>query len=176
MVNQIRTTFGAHLEHFCVCAIGSAKAERNMTSRLLLTTAVVLAFAVPALGQGAAGGAGSAASSGATGGTGTAGATSADTVGTGAGTPSSATGGTQERGRNVQQSNTARAVQQQREAATTGSNTAPSQPGDGAVSAPNVGVGHAANGLPIGAPGSGLGSPENSVGSTAVGPDSPNRR
>jgi hypothetical protein len=35
----------------------------------------------------------------------------------------------------------------------------------GAVSAPGVGVGHAANGLPIGAPGSGLGSPEQPIGS-----------
>jgi hypothetical protein len=35
----------------------------------------------------------------------------------------------------------------------------------GAVSAPGVGVGHAANGLPIGAPGSGLGSPSQPIGS-----------
>jgi hypothetical protein len=32
------------------------------------------------------------------------------------------------------------------------------------VSAPGVGVGHAATGQPIGSPGSGLGSPEQSVG------------
>jgi len=33
----------------------------------------------------------------------------------------------------------------------------------GAVGATGVGVGHAANGLPIGSPGSGLGSPEQPV-------------
>ena len=54
-------------------------------------------------------------------------------------------------------------VNEQR-AATTGSNTRPSAPNSGVVSAPGVGVGHAANGLPIGSPGSGLGSPEQSRG------------
>jgi hypothetical protein len=54
----------------------------------------------------------------------------------------------------------------QRRAVTTGSNTRPSEPNIGVVSAPGVGVGHAANGLPIGSPGSGLGSPEQSQGPT----------
>jgi hypothetical protein len=43
-----------------------------------------------------------------------------------------------------------------------GSQTA--APSAGAVSAPGVGVGHAANGLPIGTSGSGLGSPEQPIG------------
>ena len=61
------------------------------------------------------------------------------------------------------QSSKAQAIQRQRDAATTGSETAPAQPGDGAVGGPGVGVGHSANGKPIGAPGSGLGSPESPV-------------
>ena len=142
-----------------------------MSSKFLIPAAVVVALTLPAFGQGAGGG-GSGGSGGGSASTSATGGTSARTA---VGTPSSATGGTQDN-HNVQQSNTAKAVQQQRDAATTGSNTAPSQPGDGAVSAPNVGVGHAANGLPIGASGSGLGSPENSVGSTATGTGVPARR
>ena len=61
------------------------------------------------------------------------------------------------------QSSKAQAIQRQRDAATTGSEIAPSQPGEGVVGGPGVGVGHSANGMPIGAPGSGLGSPENPV-------------
>lgn len=49
--------------------------------------------------------------------------------------------------------------------ATTGQNTLPQSVAPGAVSAPGVGVGHAANGLPIGSPGSGPGSPEQPIGS-----------
>jgi hypothetical protein len=45
--------------------------------------------------------------------------------------------------------------------AVTGNNT---KAAPGAVSAPGVGVGHSANGLPIGAPGSGPGSPEQPLG------------
>jgi hypothetical protein len=44
--------------------------------------------------------------------------------------------------------------------ATTGANTLPANQAPGAVSAPGVGVGHSANGVPIGQPGSGPGSPE----------------
>jgi hypothetical protein len=91
---------------------------------------------------------------------------SSGTVGTAAGTPSSATGGTEDKSPDAQQTSRVQAVQEQKDSATTGTKTAPSKPGDGTVSAPNVGVGHAANGLPIGAPGSGLGSPENSAGRT----------
>jgi hypothetical protein len=54
----------------------------------------------------------------------------------------------------------------QQRAVTTGSNTRSFAPNSGVVSAPGVGVGHAANGLPIGSPGSGLGSPEQSQGPT----------
>jgi hypothetical protein len=58
------------------------------------------------------------------------------------------------------QSKTANAVADEKMAAVSGTNTV-AQPG--AVSAPGVGVGHAANGLPIGSPGSGLGSPEQPI-------------
>jgi hypothetical protein len=47
-----------------------------------------------------------------------------------------------------------------------GAITQPSSAGSGAVSAPGVGVGHSVNGVPIGMPGSGLGSPGHSEGST----------
>lgn len=48
--------------------------------------------------------------------------------------------------------------------AVSGVNTLPPSEAPGAVSAPGVGVGHSANGLPIGAPGSGPGSPEQPIG------------
>src|SRR5262249_20339800 len=53
----------------------------------------------------------------------------------------------------------------QRNAAVGGTNTAPAPQGTtgSAVSAPGVGVGHAANGQPIGSPGSGPGSPEQPI-------------
>ena len=44
--------------------------------------------------------------------------------------------------------------------AQTGLDTRPQSESPGAVSSPGVGVGHSANGLPIGSPGSGPGSPE----------------
>ena len=54
----------------------------------------------------------------------------------------------------------------QKSSAINGSNTAPqAAAAPSAVSAPGVGVGHAANGLPIGTTGSGLGSPEQPIGS-----------
>jgi hypothetical protein len=98
-----------------------------------------------------------------------AGGGAAGTGGTGA--ASGATGGTEQTSGNPAAKQ--QAIQQKKEIeakekkdATTGSNTQPSNSSDGAVSAPGVGVGHSANGLPIGSPGSGLGSPENSDGST----------
>jgi hypothetical protein len=47
--------------------------------------------------------------------------------------------------------------------AQTGVDTRPQSEAPGAVSAPGVGIGHAENGLPIGSPGSGRGSPEDPV-------------
>ncbi|WFU71678.1 hypothetical protein [Bradyrhizobium sp. CB2312] len=56
----------------------------------------------------------------------------------------------------------------QRSTAINGSNTAPgADQSMGAVGAAGVGVGHTANGQPIGSSGSGLGSPENPIGSTS---------
>ncbi|MGY4627507.1 hypothetical protein [Bradyrhizobium sp. USDA 4486] len=56
----------------------------------------------------------------------------------------------------------------QRSTAINGSNTAPgADQSTGAVGAAGVGVGHTANGQPIGSSGSGLGSPENPIGSTS---------
>ena len=141
-------------------ALAWKQMEPNMTSKkLALTTALLFAFTAPALAQGA-GGAGGGAASGAGA---AAPAAPSGTVGT-AGGSSSATGGTQDRSPEVKQSNTAKIVADEKAAAVEGSKTKPSDPGSGSVSAPGVGVGTAANGLPIGAPGSGLGSPENSVG------------
>jgi hypothetical protein len=47
--------------------------------------------------------------------------------------------------------------------AQTGVDTRPQNEAPGAVSAPGVGIGHSENGLPIGSPGSGRGSPEDPV-------------
>jgi hypothetical protein len=57
-------------------------------------------------------------------------------------------------------------METEKNAAEHGTNTRPG----GLVSAPGVGVGHSANGLPIGAPGSGLGSPEHPVDSRVERP------
>jgi hypothetical protein len=54
-------------------------------------------------------------------------------------------------------------VVSEQNAAVSGSRTAPIVPDSGAVSAPGVGAGHAANGLPIGTRGSGPGSPEQPI-------------
>ena len=141
-------------------ALAWKQMEPTMTSKkLALTTVLLFAFTAPALAQGA-GGAGGGAASGAGA---AAPAAPSGTVGT-AGNSSSATGGTQDRSPEVKQSNTAKIVADEKAAAVEGSKTKPSAPGSGTVSAPGVGVGTAANGLPIGAPGSGLGSPENSIG------------
>jgi hypothetical protein len=66
---------------------------------------------------------------------------------------------------NAASSNAISILAREQAAATSGSRTVPpGATGGGAVSAPGVGVGHAANGLPIGTTGSGLGSPENPIG------------
>jgi hypothetical protein len=127
-----------------------------------LTTAALIAFTAPSLAQ-VAGGAGGGAGGNA------AGTPSTAAPGTNTGTaggPSSPTGGTQDRSPEVKQSNTSQIVEVKKAAAVQGTKTVPMPPESGAVSAPGVGVGTAANGLPIGSPGSGLGSPENSAGPT----------
>lgn len=54
-------------------------------------------------------------------------------------------------------------VASEQNSAVTGMNTKATPTRGGAVSAPGVGVGHSANGLPIGSPGSGPGSPEQPI-------------
>jgi hypothetical protein len=104
----------------------------------------------PAMAQGGAG-AGGAGSGG----------TGASTGGGGTGkAPGSGQAGTQERTQNNASGSPTDRAEAEKNAAVNGTKTT-SEPG--ATSAPGVGVGHAANGLPIGAPGSGLGSPEHPV-------------
>ena len=119
--------------------------------------ASIVSASPPAMAQGAGGGSGGAAGAGSAGGTG-----AATTAGTGS-APSASSNGSQNETQNdpnnrpAPQSSTAKTVADEQKAARSGANTV-AQPG--AVSAPGVGVGHAANGLPIGSPGSGPGSPE----------------
>ena len=137
-----------------------------------LSILTLLALTLTAHAQGGAGG--GAGAGGAAAGTGGTAAASSTTGGTS--TTQSTTGGTAEPPGSpasgnpaaIQQSaqQTRQLEQNQQNAVTTGANTRPSTPESGTVSAPGVGVGHAANGMPIGAPGSGLGSPEHSVGPT----------
>jgi hypothetical protein len=87
--------------------------------------------------------------------------------GAASGVAGSGTGGTNQTPAVSQsQANTNKIVADEQSAAVKGTKTAPASVDSGVVSAPGVGVGHAANGQPIGTPGSGLGSPEDSVGST----------
>jgi hypothetical protein len=126
-----------------------------MTSRkLALLTAFTLAMTTSVLAQGA-GGAGSGASAGAS-------SSGTSTTGTAANT-----GGTnQSLNPAAPQTNSNNTIADEQTTAVKGTKTVPMSADSGAVSAPGVGVGHAANGQPIGSPGSGLGSPENSTGST----------
>lgn len=110
---------------------------------MVLSIVAALAMTLPAYAQG--GGAG-AASSGA-----------AASGGTASGNPATD---------QHSQKKTNQVEQNERNAAVSGTNTRRSSPGSGTVSAPNVGVGHSANGVPIGMPGSGLGSPGHSQGPT----------
>jgi hypothetical protein len=116
--------------------------------------ASLAASTFPALSQGSGGGAGSGAA-----GAGSASTGSGSGAGTGTANSSGPQNGTQDAPTGPQ-SATAKTVASEQKAAVNGTNTT-SQPG--AVGAPGVGVGHAANGLPIGSPGSGLGSPEQPV-------------
>jgi hypothetical protein len=120
--------------------------------------ASITGTSLPAIAQGAGGGAAGGAGTGSasTGATGTAGAGSASTP-----QNSGEARGTQDDPSNpAPQSKTANTVAAEKKAATSGANTV-AQPG--AVGAPGVGVGHTASGMPIGTPGSGLGSPEQPV-------------
>jgi hypothetical protein len=132
-----------------------------MTSAKLaiLTIAFLASASLPATAQGSGGGGGS--GSGGTGGGASAGGSSG--AGTGGTTRASSTDSSA-RITNPQ-TPTEKAVATEQNSAVKGTNTKEASPGSGAVSAPGVGVGHAANGLPIGSPGSGLGSPEQPAGS-----------
>lgn len=120
----------------------------------MILTLLSVALSTPVLAQGAGG----------TNGAANAGPAADSTVTTGMATSS---GGTN-RNRNpaAQQTVTGNQMADERSAVMKGTNTMPMSADSGVVSAPGVGVGHAANGVPIGNPGSGLGSPEDSVGRT----------
>jgi hypothetical protein len=138
--------------------------EMNMVSRkLVLLTFAIMALTTPALAQGGGGG-----GAGGAGG-GSSGAASGD-AGTGgsAGVSNSQSGNNTEDNNNrtktrTPATNTEQIVAGEKDAAVHGTKTAPTAGVSGGVSAPGVGVGHTANGLPIGSPGSGLGSPEQPV-------------
>jgi hypothetical protein len=151
-------------------------------STFALSIVTLLALTLTAhAGGGSAGTGGTAAAPSTTGGTaqmspGATGSTTGvpATIGGITDVPATTTGGTAQapgiRGNPAASQQTVQPLRQiqadQRRAVTTGSNTRPSESNSGVVSAPGVGVGHAANGLPIGSPGSGLGSPEQSQGPT----------
>jgi hypothetical protein len=129
--------------------------------KIVLSAFAALAMTLPAYAQGggAGGGSGSGAGSAAGGAAGTGGtATSpAATGGTVSGNPA-ASQQAQKKANQIEEN--------ARNTAVSGASTQPSSVGSGTVSAPGVGVGHAANGVPIGMPGSGLGSPGHSEGPT----------
>jgi hypothetical protein len=131
-----------------------------MLSKLAILVAAVVPCTSPALAQGG-GGAGGAGSGGA----GSAGASSSSGTGAsetmGAGSPNgSSSSQPSNQNRQGAAGNPAAFAKHN---AVTGANTQPASPSSGAVSAPGVGVGHAANGVPIGEPGSGPGSPEQPI-------------
>jgi hypothetical protein len=136
--------------------------EMNMPARkIFLSVIAALAMTLPAYAQGGGGGGGSGGGAGAaaggaagTGGTATSPAT---TGGTASGNPAA---------NQQSQQKTNQVEESERNTAVSGASTQPSSAGTGTVSAPGVGVGHSANGVPIGMPGSGLGSPAHSEGST----------
>ncbi len=130
--------------------------------KLALSALAMLVITTAAYAQGGGAGGASGAGSGAAAGTGGTSASQGKTGGT--------TAGNRAAGENSQQQ-TDQIRRNEKNAATSGTNTQPSSSESGTVSAPGVGVGHAANGKPIGTPGSGLGSPEDSAGpTTATGP------
>ncbi len=124
---------------------------------VVVLIASITGTSLPAIAQGAGGGA-------AAGGAGTGSASAGTTGAAGTGATSGPANANNSQGTqndpNSPQSKAANTVADQQKAAVSGTNTI-AQPG--AVGAPGVGVGHSANGLPIGSPGSGLGSPEQPV-------------
>jgi hypothetical protein len=121
--------------------------------------ASITGTSLPAIAQGAGGGAAGGAGTGSAS-TGTAGTAGASTTSSSPHSSESQTATQNDPNNPSPQSKTANTVAGEQKAAVSGANTV-AQPGG--VSAPGVGVGHAANGLPIGSPGSGLGSPEHPV-------------
>jgi hypothetical protein len=122
---------------------------------LLVAAALLVSPITPVLAQGGGGGSG-----------GGSGSASASGGASGGGATTGTAGGTTNSGTNSQQTQSTsktQTMQDQKNAVTSGSNTTPAQKGEGAVSGPGVGIGHATNGKPIGSQGSGLGSPENPV-------------
>jgi hypothetical protein len=119
-----------------------------MTSRtLMIIMAALLTASTPVLAQSGSGGAASSGSGGTAAGT--------------SGLNTSATPSAQNP-QNLQNSQAA-ANNVAAKKAVTGDTTVPTNAAPGAVSAPGVGVGHAADGLPIGSSGSGPGSPERPI-------------
>jgi hypothetical protein len=111
-----------------------------MASKIAIALVALVACASPVFAQGGGGGGSGGASVGS---------------GGASGNGTSASGNN-----NGQQTsaNSASTVAAAKQSAITGANTSP-----GEVSGPGVGVGHAANGVPIGEPGSGPGSPEQPI-------------
>ena len=124
---------------------------KNRKIAILVAVALVISPITSAAAQGGGGGGGG--SGGGSGGASASGGASGGGV----------TSGTASTSQQTQPSSPTQSIQDQKNAATTGSNTAPTQNSDGVVSGPGVGVGTAVNGKPIGSPGSGLGSPEDPV-------------
>ena len=122
---------------------------KNRNIAVLVAAALAVSPITPALAQGGAGSSG-----------GGSGGASASGGASGGGSTTGTAGSNAQQTQPTSQTQT---LQDQKNAATTGSNTAPSQNDKGTVSGPGVGVGTAANGKPIGSPGSGLGSPEHPV-------------
>jgi hypothetical protein len=129
---------------------------KNRDIAFLVAAGLLVSPITPALAQGGGGGSG-----------GGSGGASASSAASGSGATTGTAGGTTSNGMNSQQTTPTQSanqtIQHQKNAATTGSNTAPTENSDRAVSGPGVGVGTAVNGKPIGSPGSGLGSPEEPV-------------
>ena len=122
---------------------------KNRNIAVLVAAALAVSPITPALAQGGAGSSG-----------GGSGGASASGGASGGGATTGTAGSSAQQTQPTSQTQT---LQDQKNAATTGSNTAPSQNDEGTVSGPGVGVGTSTNGKPIGSPGSGLGSPENPV-------------
>ena len=147
--------------------------ETAMASKNVILIMALLASAAPAFAQGAGGGAGGGAAGG--GSAGVSGSANGASVGATGGTSTAVpttpgaqfknnTSGTSTTTNSPQPTGTGSASSAQ--SAVNGSSTLPSS-SPNTVSAPGVGVGHSANGQPIGTPGSGVGSPQQPVDSGA---------